>query len=198
MKDLMSLLPNWLAKKTQETTLPPESAGAGQQPGSIGRRQQRMERRELLYAVIREAMVHAGVLTASYSFKVLSLEPQGGRYIIMVDLARDLALESRRQTELEKQIVQHAKAQHDIQVSAIYWRFNDRLKGAAPKTTVVPAPAKPVPRFEPIGADEVAALRHALAAGMAAVQPSGFEDTEIIVAKDPYPVLSRTQYGDLN
>ncbi|MBI3532949.1 MAG: hypothetical protein HY068_10875 [Burkholderiales bacterium] len=191
----MSLLPNWFAKKTPETTLPPESAGARQQPGSTGRRQQRMERRELLYAVIREAMVHAGVLTASYTFKVLSLEPQGGRYIIMVDLARDLALESPRQTEVEKQIVLHAKAQHNIQVSAIYWRVNDRLKGMAPKAV---APVKTVPRFEPIGADEVAALRHALAVGMAATQASGFEDTEVIAAKDPYPVLSRTQYGDLN
>lgn len=194
----MSLLPNWFAKKTPETTLPPETAGARQQPGSTGRRQQRMERRELLYAVIREAMVHAGVLTASYSFKVLSLEPQGGRYIIMVDLARDLAMESRRQTEVEKQIVLHAKAQHDIQVSAIYWRVNDRLKGMAPKAAVAAALVKTVPRFEPIGADEVAALRQALAVGMAATQPSGFEDTEVIVAKDPYPVLSRTQYGDLN
>lgn len=198
MKDRMPWLPNWFAKKTQEKTSPAEGAGTRPQPGAMGRRQQRMERRELLYAVIREAMVHAGVLTASYSFKVLSLEPQGGRYIIMVDLARDLALESRRQGEVEKQIVLHAKAQHDIQVSAIYWRVNDRLKGMAPKAPAAASAVKTTPRFEPIGADEVAALRQALAVGMAATQPSGFEDTEVIVAKDPYPVLSRTQYGDLN
>lgn len=166
--------------------------------GAIRRRQQRLERRELLYTVVREAMVRAGVLSASYSFKVLSLEPQGRQYLLMVDLARDFAQETRQQSDIEKQIIHNAKAWHDIVVTAIYWRFNERLKGVVRKTAAAMSslPGASV-RFEPIGEDEVAALRQALAAGMAAAQPSGFEDTEVIVVKE-HPVLSRTQYGDLN
>ncbi len=160
------------------------------------RRQQRMARRELLYAVVREAMVHAEVLSASYSFKVLSLEPQGRQYLIMVDLARDFAQETIQQSDIEKQIVHNAKARHDILVTAIYWRLNERLRGVARKT---PPPRLKVSHgFEPIGEDEVAALRQALAVGMAAAQASGFEDTETIVTQDPYPALSQTQYGHLN
>lgn len=160
---------------------------------AASRRQQRMARRELLYAVVREAMVHAEVLSASYSFKVLSLEPQGRQYLIMVDLAQDFAQETRQQATLERQIIHNAKTRHDILVTAIYWRLNERLRGVARKT--------PPPRlngFEPIGEDEVAALRQALAVGMAAAQASGFEDTEMIAAQDPYPALSQTQYGHLS
>lgn len=159
---------------------------------AASRRQQRMARRELLYAVVREAMVHAGVLSASYSFKVLSLEPQGRQYLIMVDLAQDFAQEIRQQSAIERQIIHNAKARHDILVTAIYWRLNERLRGVARKT-----PPRPN-GFEPIGEDEVAALRQALAVGIAAAQASGFEDTEMILPQDPYPALSQTQYGHLS
>lgn len=165
---------------------------------AASRRQQRMARRELLYAVVREAMVHAGVLSASYSFKVLSLEPQGRQYLIMVDLAQDFAQETRQQSTIERQIIHNAKARHDILVTAIYWRFNERLRGVARNTTSVLGRPGASHGFEPIGEDEVAALRQALAVGMAAAQASGFEDTEMIVAQDPYPALSQTQYGHLS
>jgi hypothetical protein len=46
-----------------------------------------MERREMLYAVVREAMVRAGVLSSTYKFKVLSLDPRGRQFMVMVDLA---------------------------------------------------------------------------------------------------------------
>lgn len=197
----MSLLDNWFPKKTPpaESAKRAQTAHVEPSENAVRRRQQRMERRELLYVVVREAMARAGVLPASYSFKVLSLEPQGRQYLIMVDLARDLAQENKQQADIEKQVVRNAKARHDIVVSAIYWRFNERLKGAARNAAVgtfsQPAASQ---RFEPIGEDEVAALRQALAAGMTSAPPTGFEDTEVIVAKDSYPALSRTQYGDLN
>ena len=50
------------------------NGGAGV-PGN--RKQERLERRELLYAVVREAMVRASVLSSTYKFKVLSLDPRG-------------------------------------------------------------------------------------------------------------------------
>lgn len=197
----MSLLDNWFPKKAPpaESAKRVQTAHAEPSKNAVRRKQQRMERRELLYVVVREAMAHAGVLSASYSFKVLSLEPQGRQYLIMVDLARDVVHENKQQADIEKQVVRNAKARHDIVVSAIYWRFNERLKGSA-RNAAVRASSPPVAshRFEPIGEDEVAALRQALAVGMTSAPPTGFEDTEVIVSKDPYPVLSRTQYGDLN
>jgi hypothetical protein len=82
------------------------------------------------------------------------------------------------------------------------------------------AAARPVQRFDPIEADEVAAFKRALsdAAGArptpaAAVKPgvsvrsgpllppsrpTGFEDTVIPGADGTFPDLSTTQYGDLN
>jgi hypothetical protein len=52
------------------------------------RKGERMARRELLYTVVREAMMRAGVLSASYKFKVLSLDGRGRQFLVMVDLAR--------------------------------------------------------------------------------------------------------------
>ena len=75
-----------------ESTKPANQAlrgsGGAAQPGN--RKQERLERRELLYAVVREAMVRAGVLSSSYKFKVLSLDQRGRQFLVMVDLAEAL------------------------------------------------------------------------------------------------------------
>ena len=52
------------------------------------RKGERMARRELLYAVVRQAMMRAGVLSSGYKFKVLSLDPRGHQFLVMIDLAR--------------------------------------------------------------------------------------------------------------
>lgn len=106
---------------------------------------ERMERRELLYAVVRDAMMSAGVLTASYKFKVLSLDQRGRQFLVMMDLAREFAGESARLSEIEALIVQTAKARHDTVVTAVYWRINDHMavgisqKGVAPQGASLPA-----------------------------------------------------------
>ena len=96
----MSLM-SWLFPGRKRSKAPASSAmtsGAGSQrrsardtaPGSSSakRKSDRAARRELLYAVVREAMVRAGLLSASYKFKVLSLDSEGRQFLIMVDLAR--------------------------------------------------------------------------------------------------------------
>lgn len=263
--------------------VPPEHAA--------NRKNERMERRELLYTVVRDAMVRAGVLSASYKFKVLSLDQRGRQFLVMMDLAREYGGETVRLSEIEALIAQTAKTRYDILVTAVYWRINDHVavgipqKGIAPLGAALPlgvqapapavrrplppvsAPAplaatppaplsrpaplrpaapvatspapltgtapprsptpvdyeatRPVPRFEPIEADEVAAFKRALAdaAGTnpAPVTParpggapvrsgpirprppaaSGFEDTEMPGAEERGPDLSSTQYGEL-
>lgn len=197
----MALLENWFNKKTNDKSghsarSGAEAAVSEQESQAAVRRQKRMARRELLYAVVREAMARAGVLSTRYSFKVLSLEPQGRQYIVMVDLLPGSALSALAQSDTEQQIAHAVKVRHGIQVSAIYWRHRrqrkDRAEGVADKNHAVMPP-----RFEPIGADEVAALRQALAIGVAAPGGNVFEDTEVIEEARVYPALSKTQYGEL-
>ena len=86
------------------------------------RKHERMARRELLYAVVREAMVRAGVLSSTYKFKVLSLDARGRQFLVMVDLAQGAGSNTARLAEIEAMVAQSAKARYDILVSAVYWR----------------------------------------------------------------------------
>lgn len=154
--------------------------------GSVAsRKTERLERRELLYSVVRECMMRAGVLSASYKFKVLSLDPRGRQYLIMMDLTNKLVGEAGRLAEIEASIAQQAKTRHEILVTAVYWRINDHVFTAGltrqrPATQEVsvsepvvnePAnsvvlpfvPAKVAARYEPLQADEVAAFKKAMA-----------------------------------
>ena len=165
-----------------EPTRPAKRVGAeapanNAQPAN--RKSERMARRELLYGVVRDAMMRAGVLSAGYKFKVLSLDGRGRQFLVMVDLSRDSGGETARLAEIEALIAQGAKSRHDIIVTAVYWRSNehvavgDPLQAPAPVAQHEPAaaPAAAAPPsaspFDPIQADEVAAFKQALAAGAA-------------------------------
>ena len=93
----MSLF-SWFTRKSK----PQAPAAAVAAPGAHGkplpsspsapsqdqvRRSERTERRELLYTAVRDAMVRAGVLSAGYKFKVLSLDQRGSQFLVMMDLA---------------------------------------------------------------------------------------------------------------
>lgn len=185
----------------------------------------RHARREQLYAAIREAMTRAGVLSASYKFKVLSLDQQGNEFLVMMDLAAAYGGPPERLGEIEALIVQNAKARYEITVPAVYWRAADMAAVSQPKSSVretahmtaqmaAPQPAKPAePRHDPILADEVAAFKQALRAASAQAPAAvhglktssgprsyalltGFEDTEMPESAAS-PALSSTQYGDL-
>lgn len=109
------------------THKPPSNPVAQEQTAAI--KNERMERRELLYIVVRDAMVCAGVLSASYKFKVLSLDPRGLQFLVMMDLAPEFGGETERLNEIETLIAQTAKARYGITVSAVYWRINELVAG---------------------------------------------------------------------
>jgi hypothetical protein len=167
--------------------------GATAQPAN--RKQERMARRELLYAVVRESMVRAGVLTSSYKFKVLSLDTRGRQFLVMVDLAQGASRETARLAEIEALIAQSAKARYDILVTAVYWRMNEHVAVGEPahsphQAHYRPATSRPMPleassqpaalsehvsqpaelraapQYDPLHPDEVAAFRKALDAGV--------------------------------
>ena len=105
---------------------------------AANRKNERMERRELLYTVVRDAMVRAGVLLASYKFKVLSLDQRGRQFLVMIDLAREFGGETARLSEIEALIAQTAKARYDILVTAVYWRINDHVAVGLPQKSLAP------------------------------------------------------------
>lgn len=176
------------------------SAVARRDAGPGGRRSERSERREQLYGVVRDVMVRAGVLSASYKFKVLSLDNVGQRFVVMMDLARAYASETARLSEIEAMLAQAAKARMGAVVTAVYWRVSDQNAAAQAQVhaaaAVAPAraprPAQPVapvaaalevaaPQrrrqdmapFEPIDDQEMAAFKMAVAAMPAAARGAG-------------------------
>ena len=168
------------------------SSSAKTAPSPNGQKSHRHAKRELLYASVREAMIRAGVLSASYKFKVLSLDPRGDQFMVMMDLAQAFGGQTDRLAEIEVMIAQNAKSRYNIRVTAVYWRMNEMVSIGRPhvaqarSVSVVPpvvppavpraVEAAPLPvaeapsasRYEPIQADEVAAFRQALVAASAA------------------------------
>jgi len=155
-------------------------------PGSAANRKtERLERREMLYAIVRECMTQAGVLSASYKFKVLSLDSRGREYLVMMDLPHTHAGETGRLAEIEGLIARSAKNRHDILVTAVYWRVNEHITAGlsqpvlqhqaplpAPEPIAVDIPiaapkAKGTPPYEPLQKEEMAAFKKALAAAPA-------------------------------
>jgi hypothetical protein len=151
-----------------------------------------MERREQLYTVVRDTMVRAGVLSAGYKFKVLSLDQRGGQFLVMIDLSPEYENRTDQQREIEALLAQSARARFNIFVTAVYWRVNEwNVKGpavasrpvplapqmttnsrpapmtsrSAPLTPSAPPPVATAPasRFEPLHPDEVEAFKQALA-----------------------------------
>ena len=208
----MALFNNWFSVKAKQKTgtavegagiAAPSTSPDAVPDGTASRRTIRLQRRELLYSAIREAMVHAGVLSTSYKFKVLSLDSQGRQYLVMMDLVRDGASDMMRLAEIEAQIMQSAKALHDILVTAVYWRANEHpaagyaLQPQPPASAVSPSDAAlPAAGMAP---DFLAAFdRAAMPDRREALSSSDFEDTVIEDPSDPAPPRKATQYGDLN
>ena len=148
------------------------------------RKNERLEHRELLYKVVHDSMIRAGVLAASYKFKVLSLDTRGFQYMIMMDLVNQSAGDTRRLAEIEAMMAQAAKARHDILITAVYWRVSELVTTGLspnqatsgtnsarklqdvqmhhPATTPAPSVTK-IPAYEPLQQDEVEAFKQALA-----------------------------------
>lgn len=184
---------NWFTNKKSVTTATgTDGLGLGvvdvtappQAIRDANRKTARIERRQLLYAVVRDSMIRAGVLATSYKFKVLSLDAAGRQYLVMMDLTDKVASDAAHLAEIEFLMVQAAKMRHDILVTAVYWRVNDHVtnglsssqpihmsqmprKAAESKAASQPEipmlAHKQMPRYEPLQQDEVAAFKRALA-----------------------------------
>jgi hypothetical protein len=229
----MSLL-NWLTRKpTNATPAEAPSSDLGQLDATLPiahpavgrtkpeaesphskRKALRLEQRELLYAVVRECMTKSGILSSSYKFKVLSLDSRGKEYLVMVDLPPAHMAHPHRLVDIEGLIARHAKALHDILVTAVYWRVNDQVSAqisseatAVQEATDILAAAEPPTREQHVeafkrsfDANELnkAPVAKTSLSHIALSQPAppvDFADTEV---EEPQSPISGTQYGELN
>lgn len=208
----MSLL-NWFSRRSGDSVPPsaPDSSTPAASPATVpshtvpldpaaehpagGRKQERSERRESLYAVVKETLTQVGVLSSSYTYKVLSLDPHGREFVVMMDVPAIQARDPGRLAEIEALIARNAKGRHGLLVTAVYWRVNDhvtaevtaqslaqvppRAAAAAPPAPLQPAAvsipiavpvaapvAAPVLTADGVLADEISAFRKAMAEGV--------------------------------
>lgn len=185
------------------------------------RRGRRVLRRQQLFGIVRETMIRGGVISTSYTFKVLALDNNGDSFLVLMDLAlgsKDMPDEYL--LEIERWIEQSAKARHDLVVRSVYWRRVAQAKqsGVALRASVpvqvrreaevsAPAPLVPEPvvrtasSYDPVGADEIAAFRRALQSAPAAVPVASSRAPAQPVAtpefNSGFAALSETQYGKL-
>lgn len=178
----MSLF-DWLMPKSkpqENAALPATAAVPGRQGTNApdaDLKAQRQERRERLYAVVREAMLRSEVLASRYKFKVLSLDTHGRQFLVMVDLLDARAVSPDWFAVIEQLIISHAAQQHGMYVKAVYWRVNDVSAVATPPVPMPPvsAPVSPPPQppksmplhtpvFDPIDQAEVLAFKKAIGA----------------------------------
>jgi hypothetical protein len=208
----------------QADTVPLDNSQQVQTPPSktkdVGaRRSDRLERRELLYGVVRECMTGVGVLSSTYKFKVLSLDASGSQYLIMMDMPQATLSDPARFAEIEGLIARSAKERFNILVTAVYWRVNDLVSvGQRPTNRAPLAPAENLavasapPSAELLLDEELLAFRRAVAsaalgapaARSGEVVRSGrrnpepmpdFSDTEPFEAPS---ALGPSQFGGLN
>jgi hypothetical protein len=173
------------------------------------RRNERMERRELLYGVVRECMTAAGVLSSTYKFKVLSLDSSGRKYLIMVDLPREHMSGASHFADTEGAIARSAKDRYDILVTAVYWRVNELVSAAglsphAPVGAPVPRadpheghPVEPIARaqapYAELQAEEVMAFKRAVAAAASGAVPRNETRRSARANPEQVPDFSNTE-----
>lgn len=215
-KKHMAWFSNWFSKKISTADGFPsdselldqgqtaKSAATGSH-NAAKRKTMRMEQRELLYGVVRETMTRLGLITTSYKYKVLSLDPQGRQYLIMMDIKQDKQNHVPFMSKIEHLLTQESLSRHGIQIAGVYWRFSENKALAEnallkPDISVKPAPT-PIPEKPPAG-DSIEAKKalekvlHKSREHREAAQ-SAFPDTLVFDPEERAVPLSNTQHGTL-
>ena len=109
---------------------------------SVERKVARQVRREQLYSAIRESMTRAGLLSASYKFKVLSLDQKGNQFLVMIDVAPELATGPEKLSQTEALLIQTANVIYNITVTAVYWRTDHKTSAKITTAQVAAVPVK--------------------------------------------------------
>ena len=139
---------------------------SGQARARSQRRTLRHARREQLHTVVREAMIGAGILSASYKFKVLALDPLAEQLMVLMELAPQFGGQLESLVEIEESIARAAKNSYSLKVAAVYWRNNPKI--------AIPGVSQRPPEVIDIGVQ--APLKHAQSGPMPLMGPSQYGD----------------------
>lgn len=202
----------WLRRSTGSAPKKPTPAA----PATA--KQQRAANREQLFGVVRENMIRAGVLSSTYKFKVLTLDPAGQQFIVMVDWQPGAAhTDGATHQTLEMGLQQLAQERLGFRIKAVYWRHTGGEAPRQPTTAATPV-AAPAPRtaqvdLHAVSDDELLAFRAALRSPSDHQAPAKTSkkadprqgdaaDFQPTVITDDAPgtdfgALSETQYGPL-
>lgn len=99
------------------------------------RKFERAERREQLYAVVRAALAEAGFPPDGCTFKVVALDAEGWRYLVLVDVAQALAGAQAEPERVQDLVVLGARSRAGLQVDGVWWR-----PAASPPTAAAAPP----------------------------------------------------------
>ncbi|WP_342131291.1 hypothetical protein [Hydrogenophaga sp. OTU3427] len=140
----------WLRGSETHAASPSTAKAHASHAGSSGLRQQRSTRREQLFALVRENMIRLGVLSSHYKFKVLTLDPAGEQFIVMVDWQASAPTAEPSFEKSYEAGLQHLMEERRLgfKVKAVYWRGHVTTAPAAAvqaATPVNPAPARTPP-----------------------------------------------------
>ena len=87
--------------------------------------------RELVFKIVRDAMLLSEVLSGSYKFKVLSLSRKGNKFAVLMDTPAPLEGGPGQQLDVESLVIRLAERRHGIIVTAMYWRSVNRQSSVA-------------------------------------------------------------------
>ncbi len=159
------------ASASGKATALSQAADAAMEQRREQRKQDRLNRREALFGVVRETMLRAGILSSAYKFKVLSIDQHGRHFLVLLDLSLELAESetAQRQLEIEQMITTAASVRCQATVQAVYWRyFEDEIQPPVSKPRAATEPeAAAAPEPLPAAAPPAVPVAAAVAAAPA-------------------------------
>ncbi len=131
-------------KKSEHSSAARGAAARRSEPAQKAAARARMRtNRELVVKIVRDAMLLSEVLSGSYKFKALSLNREGDRFAVLLDIPTPLRGGPNRQMDVESLVKRLARERHAIVVTSMYWRSADVHDRKAVTRTV--SRARPAP-----------------------------------------------------
>lgn len=190
---IMSFL-NWFRGRSRSA----DGNGKGRRPFAqttlpliSPRRGRRILRREQLFGIVRESMIRGGVLSTSYEFKVLAMDANADKFLVLVELALPAeTMPDEYLLEIERWVQSSARSRHAMEVPAIYWRRKPvaEQRGTALKASMQSQTRRP----NGMSSDRPTAIP------VPRAPASDFHESEPVPeAHSDFTALSETQYGRL-
>ena len=115
------------------------------QPPKNGDAPSRQISNELLFEVIRNSFISAGVLSASYKFKILPNQSATNGVFVLIDVGADFDRSEKNLQTIEKKIVDCVWLTCALQIKAVYWKVGVIAKPSVQRSVVITKLKKETP-----------------------------------------------------